>query len=98
MHIDRSKLVGVIDEGTNVAQFIVKFHNKLVIFYLTIVVITLQIYKIPEFEEVASHHMEVSQITPKDGWVEQNPVEILETVRLCAKHACDKLSALGIFN
>ncbi|XP_037031870.1 glycerol kinase [Bradysia coprophila] len=74
MHIDRSKLVGVIDEGTNSAQFI--------------------IYKIPEFEEVASHQMDIKVITPKDGWVEQDPLEILETVRQCAKIACEKLTAL----
>ncbi|KAG4070481.1 hypothetical protein HA402_005713 [Bradysia odoriphaga] len=74
MHIDRSKLVGVIDEGTNSAQFI--------------------IYKIPEFEEVASHQMDIKVITPKDGWVEQDPLEILETVRQCAKVACEKLTAL----
>lgn len=65
---------------------------------MTSVVITLQIYKIPEFEEVASYQKEVVQITPKEGWVEQDPVEILETVRLCAKQACDKLSALGNVN
>ncbi len=39
--------------------------------------------------------MDVKVITPKDGWVEQDPMEILETVRQCAKEACDKLSALG---
>ncbi|KAJ6627317.1 Glycerol kinase 3 [Pseudolycoriella hygida] len=74
MHIDRSKLVGVVDEGTNVAQFI--------------------IYKIPEFEEVASHQQEVKIYTPREGWVEQDPLEILDTVRICMKKACDKLSAL----
>lgn len=37
-------------------------------------------------------------MTPKEGWVEQDPIEILETVRLCAKIACEKLSALGNFN
>lgn len=58
---------------------------------------SLQIYKIPEFEEIASHRMEVKVITPKEGWVEQDPVEILETVRLCAKAACEKLTALGNF-
>lgn len=56
-----------------------------------------QIYKIPEFEEVASHQMEVKLITPKEGWVEQDPLEILATVRQCAQTACAKLGALGNF-
>lgn len=56
----------------------------------------LQIYKIPEFKEVASYQMDVNVIKPqKDGWVEQNPLEILETVRHCAKEACYQLSASG---
>lgn len=41
--------------------------------------------------------MDVKVITPKDGWVEQDPLEILETVRQCAKLACEKLTALGKF-
>lgn len=41
--------------------------------------------------------MEIKMITPKDGWVEQDPLEILETVRECAKIACEKLTALGEF-
>lgn len=58
----------------------------------------LQIFKLPEFEEVASHQIEIAQICPKDGWVEQNPIEILTTVQLCVKEACGKLTGSGNFN
>jgi glycerol kinase len=46
-------------------------------------------------EEICSYDLEITQITPREGWVEQNPVEILEAVRLCATEACVKLVALG---
>ncbi|XP_055612007.1 glycerol kinase [Uranotaenia lowii] len=72
---ERSKLIGVIVEGTNTARF--------------------RIIKLPNFEELCSHELRITQITPRDGWVEQNPVEILEAVRLCAVEACIKLERLG---
>lgn len=52
------------------------------------------IFKMPNFIEICSHSVEVNQITPKEGWVEQNPIEILEAVRYCATEACSKLEEL----
>lgn len=72
---ERSKLIGVIDEGTNIARF--------------------AIFKLPELEELCSHELSITQIIPREGWSEQNPVEILEAVRLCAVEACLKLEVLG---
>lgn len=42
--------------------------------------------------------MEIKVITPKEGWVEQDPVKILDIVRQCAKVACDQLIHSGNFN
>lgn len=75
MHIDRSKLIGVIDEGTNTAHFI--------------------IYKAPGLQEVCSHHTEIKQICPQEGWVEHDPIEIIKAVLHCITEACKKLEGLG---
>ncbi|XP_058449572.1 glycerol kinase isoform X2 [Malaya genurostris] len=71
----RSRLVGVIDEGTSIARFAV--------------------FRVPDFTELCSHELSITQIVPHEGWAEQNPVEILEAVRLCAFEACQKLKQLG---
>uniref|UniRef100_A0AAU8HN37 Probable glycerol kinase n=1 Tax=Glenea cantor TaxID=983541 RepID=A0AAU8HN37_9CUCU len=44
---------------------------------------------------VASHQQELSQIYPQEGWVEQDPMEILRVVRTCIENAIDKLIASG---
>ncbi|XP_058825346.1 glycerol kinase [Topomyia yanbarensis] len=72
---ERSRLVGVIDEGTSIARF--------------------AIFRLPDFKELCSHELSITQIVPHEGWAEQNPVEILEAVRLCAVEACHKLEQLG---
>lgn len=72
---ERSKLIGVIDEGTNIARFAV--------------------FKLPELKELFVHEVKITQITPRDGWVEQNPVEILEGVRLCMVEVCLQLEQHG---
>lgn len=72
---ERSKLIGVIDEGTNIARFAV--------------------FKLPALEELFVHEVKITQITPCDGWVEQNPVEILEAVRLCMVEVCLQLEQHG---
>lgn len=60
-----SKLIGVIDAGTNKIKFVV--------------------YQIPNFEQICSHEIEIKQISTKDGWVEHDPVEIINAVRETAK-------------
>ncbi|MCO5557933.1 hypothetical protein L7F22_011506 [Adiantum nelumboides] len=58
---------------------------------------------------IASHQLEFTQIYPNAGWVEHDPMEILETVRVCmqgaletAKESCNTkdivLKAIGITN
>lgn len=44
---------------------------------------------------VGSHQVEFTQIYPEAGWVEHNPMEILESVRVCMAKALDKATADG---
>src|SRR6476659_5747152 len=54
---------------------------------------------------VASHQLEHAQITPRPGWVEHDPDEIIECVRTCVHAAmgdagvdATALAAVGISN
>jgi glycerol kinase len=56
-------------------------------------------------EVVASHQMEHEQILPQSGWVEHNPVEIINNVKICIDEALRKsgisasdLASIGITN
>lgn len=44
---------------------------------------------------VGSHQVEFTQFYPVAGWVEHDPMEILESVRLCIAKALDKATAAG---
>lgn len=44
---------------------------------------------------VASHQVEFTQFYPEAGWVEHDPMEILESVRFCAVKALEKAAADG---
>ncbi|KAH6782016.1 Actin-like ATPase superfamily protein [Perilla frutescens var. frutescens] len=44
---------------------------------------------------VGSHQVEFTQLYPQSGWVEHDPVEIVESVRLCIAKAVDKATAAG---
>ncbi|KAJ7404901.1 Glycerol kinase [Pitangus sulphuratus] len=47
--------------------------------------------------ELLSHHqVEISQKFPKEGWVEQDPKEILNSVYECVEKTCEKLKQLNI--
>ncbi|XP_051119758.1 glycerol kinase-like [Andrographis paniculata] len=52
---------------------------------------------------IASHQVEVKQFYPQSGWVEHDPMEILESVRTCIAKAVEKsvgkgLKAIGVTN
>lgn len=70
-----SRLIGVIDAGTNKIRFV--------------------IYKTPNFEELCSHEIRTAQISPKEGWLEHDPIEIISAVRECAKVALHSLPNHG---
>ncbi|KAG4142259.1 hypothetical protein ERO13_D06G120000v2 [Gossypium hirsutum] len=44
---------------------------------------------------IGSHHVEFTQFYPEAGWVEHDPMEILESVRSCMTKALDKATADG---
>ncbi|GAB4850060.1 hypothetical protein Ancab_029359 [Ancistrocladus abbreviatus] len=44
---------------------------------------------------VGSHQVEFTQFYPEAGWVEHDPMEILESVRVCMAKALDKATAEG---
>lgn len=46
-------------------------------------------------EVVASHQQSLAQIFPQEGWVEQDPMAIMEVVTICIEKTIDKLIALG---
>ncbi|XP_057901374.1 glycerol kinase isoform X3 [Melospiza georgiana] len=47
--------------------------------------------------ELLSHHqVELKQEFPKEGWVEQDPKEILDSVHECVERTCEKMKELNI--
>ncbi|XP_034696064.1 glycerol kinase-like [Vitis riparia] len=46
-------------------------------------------------QPVGSHQVEFTQFYPEAGWVEHDPMEILESVRVCIEKAIDKATADG---
>ncbi|XP_004681245.1 PREDICTED: glycerol kinase 2 [Condylura cristata] len=47
--------------------------------------------------ELISHHqVELTQEYPREGWVEQDPKEILQSVYECIERTCEKLGELNI--
>lgn len=88
-----SRLVGVIDAGTNSVRF---------------ALFKAADFALPEQNEILSHEIEIRQISLNDGWLEHNPVEIIAAIRECASvvihalpnHGFSKqdISCIGITN
>ncbi|XP_066170106.1 glycerol kinase isoform X3 [Sylvia atricapilla] len=50
-----------------------------------------------ETAELLSHHqVEIKQEFPREGWVEQDPKEILNSVYECVERTCEKMNELNI--
>eukprot|EP00126_Sphaerothecum_destruens_P001777 Sdes_comp15195_c0_seq2m4025 len=47
-------------------------------------------------EVVASHQVELPHILPKEGWVEMDPMTILDSVNVCIEKTLEKAAKLGI--
>ncbi|KAM9487167.1 glycerol kinase-like isoform 2-T2 [Clarias gariepinus] len=45
---------------------------------------------------VSQHHVEIKQSYPKEGWVEEDPKEILQSVYECMERTSEKLAQLNI--
>nr|XP_030735804.1 glycerol kinase-like [Globicephala melas] len=53
----------------------------------------------PKTAELLSYHqVEIKQEFPKEGWVEQDPKEILQSVCECIEKTCEKLGQLNTSN
>lgn len=46
---------------------------------------------------MAKHQIPISLVYPREGWVEQDPVMILDVVRECISKAVDNLSEVGSY-
>lgn len=53
------------------------------------------LFKAGTAEIVCLHQLEIRQITPAEGWVEQDAEEILRVVIECIEKTVDKLIKLG---
>ncbi|XP_016972716.1 glycerol kinase isoform X2 [Drosophila rhopaloa] len=53
------------------------------------------IYTTPDFREIAAHRVELSVITPQDGWYEQDPLEMMASINKCAEEAIKQLPDEG---
>lgn len=49
------------------------------------------LFRANTYDVVASHQMSISQIYPQEGWVEQDPFEILNAVTTCIDKTIEKL-------
>uniref|UniRef100_A0A8C5AZ21 glycerol kinase n=1 Tax=Gadus morhua TaxID=8049 RepID=A0A8C5AZ21_GADMO len=47
-------------------------------------------------EVVSQHQVEITQFFPKEGWVEEDPKEIIQSVYDCIERTCEKLGQLNI--
>ena len=53
----------------------------------------MQIFAAHTRQVVASHQIEISSTYPQEGWVEQDPTEILTAVQQCIEKAVEILQA-----
>lgn len=52
-------------------------------------------YKAEDTREIVSYSVRITQICPKEGWLEHNPVEILHAVRECISYGVENLEKLN---
>ncbi|CAH0598674.1 unnamed protein product [Chrysodeixis includens] len=53
------------------------------------------IYEAERSEELVSYQMDKTEVQPQEGWSEQDPLEIMHHIKLCAENAIDQLVELG---
>ncbi|XP_021118266.1 glycerol kinase isoform X9 [Heterocephalus glaber] len=55
-----------------------------------------QVFNSKTAELLSHHQVEIKQEFPREGWVEQDPKEILQSVYECIEKTCEKLGQLNI--
>ncbi|XP_077302390.1 glycerol kinase 1 isoform X1 [Arctopsyche grandis] len=53
------------------------------------------LFKVGSSEIITSHQIDLSYMSPQEGWLEQDPVEIVNVVNQCIEQACINLEKLG---
>ncbi|MEQ2249267.1 hypothetical protein ILYODFUR_027578 [Ilyodon furcidens] len=57
---------------------------------------SLQVFNTKTAELISHHQVEIKQCFPKEGWVEEDPREIMQTVYECMEKTCQKLRQLNV--
>jgi len=55
-----------------------------------------QVFAAESSELLTYHQIEIPQLCPREGWVEQDPLQILKAVRDCIEITVDNLQKLDI--
>ncbi|CAH0757096.1 unnamed protein product [Diatraea saccharalis] len=53
------------------------------------------IYEAERSEELTSYQLDKTEIQPQEGWWEQDPLEIIHHIKVCAEQAIGQLTELG---
>lgn len=56
----------------------------------------MQIFDVTKRKVITSHQIEIKQKYPQEGWVEQDPKEILSAVLNCIEKVVENLEDIGI--
>ncbi|XP_033229476.1 glycerol kinase [Belonocnema kinseyi] len=54
------------------------------------------VFDVLQRKVVASHQLEIKQYYPQEGWVEQDPMELLGAVLECIKKTMEKMESVGL--
>ncbi|XP_078048778.1 glycerol kinase isoform X1 [Augochlora pura] len=54
------------------------------------------VFKAKHVTEIVSHQIDIEEINPREGWVEQDPREVLFAVKACIKDVVKKLEARSL--
>ncbi|XP_047992626.1 glycerol kinase isoform X1 [Leguminivora glycinivorella] len=53
------------------------------------------IYEAERSEELAAYQLDKTEVQPQEGWSEQDPLEIIHHIKLCAEKAIEQLAVKG---